>query len=255
MAASARMMPEIPALEKVFVRSVIAVVLTLWAIRRADVVLQSTRPLMLGLRALFGFAGLWCYFAAIERLPLGTAVTVYNTAPLFAALIGVLVMGERLRSIQAFSLVFGLGGVALIKGLSPGLSLSGVMFGLGTAMFSAVAYSLVRVLTRTEHPLLIVLAFPLISVPLAALLGFNRFVMPVGYAWFWLVLLGVSTQIGQVCLTNGLRYHTATRATQIGFVGVVIAMMLGIPIGDGWPGLPQLMGAGIVFWSLSLGRK
>ena len=79
--------------------------------------------------------------------------------------------------------------------------------------------------------------------------------MPVGYAWFWLVLLGISTQIGQVCLTNGLRYHTATRATQIGFVGVVIAMMLGIPIGDGWPGLPQLMGAGIVFWSLSLGRK
>jgi len=255
MAASARMLPEIPAVEKVFVRSVISVVLTLWAIRRAEVALHSTRPVMLGLRAVFGFAGLWCYFAAIERLPLGTAVTVYNTTPLFAALIGVLVMGERLRPMQVFSLVFGLGGIALIKGLSPDLSVSGVMFGLGTAIFSALAYSLVRVLTRTEHPLLIVLAFPLVSIPLAVILGFNSFVMPVGLAWFWLVLLGIGTQIGQVCLTNGLRYHTATRATQIGFVGVVIAMILGIPIGDRWPGMPQLVGAAIVFWSLSLGRK
>jgi len=255
MAASARLLPEIPPIEKVFFRSLISVVLTLGALKHAGLSIKPNRPMMLFIRALFGFAGLWCYFSAIDRLPLGTAVTVYNTTPLFAAVVGVLVLGETLRGRQVLSLFLGLGGIALIKGLSPELSVSGLMFGFGTAIFSAVAYSLVRSLTRTEHSLVIVLAFPLLSVPLAAAFGVSSFVMPTGIAWLWVLLLGVGTQLGQVCLTNGLRHHTATRATQIGFVGVVFAMLLGIPIGDGWPDLAQLIGAVVVFASLSLGRK
>jgi drug/metabolite transporter (DMT)-like permease len=61
-------------------------------------------------------------------------------------------------------------------------------------------------------------------------------------------------QIAQVCLTYGLKYHTASRATQISFVGVIFAMLLGSFLGDGLPGWAQLVGAGLVFLSLSLGR-
>ena len=254
MAASSKMMPELPSFEKVFVRSLISVVLTVWMIRRAGGWVAPKRKALLFWRAVFGFIGLTCYFEAIDRIPLGTAVTVYNMTPLFAALVGLLFLGEGLKWLQGVSLFVGLGGVAIIKGFTPEVTWNGVLFALGTAFFSAIAYSCIRVLNRSEHPLTIVLAFPLVSIPLAVIAGGAHFRWPVGAEWLWLLALGFATQGGQVCLTHALKYHTASRATQIGFVGVIFAMLLGSFMGDGLPGWAQVGGALLVFWSLRLGR-
>ncbi len=253
MAAAAKMLPEHSAYEKVFWRSLISVLLTLLMMRGGRKNLRPHRPGMLFTRALFGFAGLTCYFEAIARIPLGTAVTVYNLTPIFAAVVGVVFLSERFSLRQALAIGVGLGGVACVKGFSADVSWQGVAFALATAFFSAIAYSLVRVLNRVEHPLTIVLAFPLVSIPLSLLLGISEFHWPSGAAWMWLLLLGLGTQGGQVCLTYALRHHNASRATQIGFVGVVFAMIFGWALGDGLPTWPQLLGAGLVFWSLVLG--
>jgi len=250
MAASAKLLPDIPTFEKVFARSVVSVVLTLWVLRRARVALKPQRPWLLVARSVLGFAGLACYFSAIARMPLGAAVTIYNMTPLVAGLLGVLALGERFGWRHAGAVLIGLGGIAMISGFTPDVTLEGVGFALGTACFSAGAYTLVRVLRSSEHPMIIVLSFPLLSLPLAALLGGADFVWPRGTEWAWLLVLGLGTQVGQVCLTHALGHLPASRATQIGYVGVVFAMLLGIPLGDGWPGPAQLVGAGLVFASL-----
>jgi len=254
MAASAKLLPAIPNTEKVFSRSLISVVLTLLMLRGAGARARPQRHWMLFWRACFGFLGLWAYFEAIDRLPLGTAVTIYNMTPLFAAGLGMLFLHERFRTVQILSLLVGLGGVALIKGFSPEVTWSGVGFALCTAVASATAYTIVRVLTRTEHPLIIVMAFAVVSVPLSLLAGWGDWRWPVGMEYAWLLALGVTTQSGQVCLTKALQSLNASRATQIGFIGVVFAMLLGIPLGDGMPGMAQLGGAALIFWSLHLGR-
>ena len=226
MALSAKMLPDLPALEKVFFRSVISVVLTYYALRVARVKIKATKKTLLTLRSVFGFAGLYCYFEAIDRLPLGTAVTIYNTTPIFAAVIGIFLLKEIHSKKRIASILIAIIGIAFIKGFSINVTWDGIMFGLLTAFFSAIAYSLVRILGNSEHPLIIVLAFPLLSIPLSLLLGWGEMRMPIGMEWWWLIALGVGTQGGQVCLTHGLRYHTATRATQIGFVGVLIILGL-----------------------------
>jgi len=255
MAASAKMMPALSSLEMVFGRSILSVGITAWMMRGAGAAVKPKRIGLLCLRSVFGLAGLICYLEAIERIPLGTAVTVYNLTPIFAAIVGLLFLGEKISKRQAVSILIGIGGVALIKGFSADVTWPGVIFALGTAFFSAIAYSFVRVLNKTEHPLTIVMAFPLVSLPLTLMFGGWNFRMPVGMEWFWLVALGVATQSGQVCLTHALRYHTASRATQIGFIGVVFAMLLGILLGDGVPGLAQIGGAALVFCSLVWGKK
>lgn len=254
MAASAKMMPDLSSYEKVFGRSVLSVGITWWMMRQAGGRFRPRRKVLLLLRAIFGLAGLVCYFEAIARIPLGTAVTVYNLTPIFAALIGFTLLGEKVTGKRFLSILIGLGGVAIIKGFTPTLTWPGVFFALGTALFSAIAYSFVRMLNRSEHPLTIVMAFPLVSIPIVLVLGVTDFRWPVGWEWFWLVVLGLGTQMGQVCLTHALRYHTASRATQIGFVGVVFAMVLGTFMGDGLPGWAQVGGAVLVFWSLGMGR-
>lgn len=251
MAASAKILDGIPVFEKIFVRSVISVVLTLWALRRVGAAARPKRPLLLLGRSALGFAGLACYFAAIDRIPLGSAVTLYNLTPIAAGIIGALFLGERFGLRNVASVLIGVGGIALISGFSPEVTLEGAAFVLGTAVFSAGAYTLVRVLNRAgEHPMVIVLSFPLFSLPLSAALGGAGFVMPTTVEWMWLLVLGLGTQVGQVCLTHALRHLPASRATQVGYVGVIFAMLLGIPLDDGWPGLAAIAGAALIFVSL-----
>lgn len=250
MAAAAKLLPGIPVFEKIFVRSVISVALTLWALKSAGVKIRAHRPFLLAARAILGLAGLSCYFAAIARIPLGAAVTVYNLTPLCAGAIGAIFLGERFGWRHTGAVLIGISGIALISGFTPEVSAEGVAFALGTAVFSAGAYTLVRKLHASEHPMIIVLSFPLLSLPLAALVGGRDFVLPTGMQWFWLLVLGLGTQVGQVCLTHALKSLPASRATQIGYVGVVFAMLLGIPLGDGLPGLAGIFGAVLVFASL-----
>jgi len=255
MALAAKMLPEIPAFEKVLFRSLISVVMTIYALRVAGISLHANRKWMLLLRSIFGFGGLVCYFEAIARLPLGTSVTIYNTTPIFAAIIGIVVLKEHHGAKRIASILLAIVGIAFIKGFSANAPSDGVIFGLLTAFFSSIAYSLVRILGKTEKPLIIVLAFPLVSIPLSIALGITDFQMPAGIEWWWLVALGVGTQGGQVCLTHGLRHHTATRATQIGFVGVIFAMFFGIFAGDGLPGFVEIVGALLVFFGIYLGAQ
>lgn len=255
MAGAAKMTPGIPVMEKIFARSVISVALTLWALRGAGAAARPKKPGRMLLRGVLGFVALWCYFESIARIPLGAAVTVYNTAPLWAGLVGMFFLKESFTGRQTVSVLIGLAGVALIGGWSAGVTWDGVAFGLACSMLSASAYTTVRLMNREgEHPMMIVLCFPLISVPLAGALAFapggGGFVMPVGWDWCWLLVLGVATQGGQVCLTYALRTLTAARATQIGYVGVIFAIALGTAMGDGLPGWPQYLGAGVIFASL-----
>lgn len=255
MAGAAKMTPSIPPMEKIFARSVISVALTLWALRGAGAAARPKRPARMLLRGVLGFVALWSYFECIARIPLGVAVTVYNTAPLWAGLVGLFFLKEPFHGRQAVSILIGLAGVALIGGLSADVTWDGVAFGLACSVLSASAYTTVRLMNREgEHPMTIVLCFPLVSLPLAAGLAFapggGGMVMPRGWDWFWLAVLGFATQGGQVCLTYALRHLSAARATQIGYVGVVFAMAIGVAMGDGLPGWTQLAGAGAVFLSL-----
>ena len=239
MALAAKMLPEIPAFEKVFFRSLISVVMTIYAL----------------LRSIFGFGGLVCYFEAIDRLPLGTSVTIYNTTPVFAAIIGIAVLKEKHGIKRIFSILLAIVGIAFIKGFAVDAPTDGIIFGLLTAFFSSIAYSLVRILNKSESPLIIVLAFPLVSIPLSIALGYADFRLPHGIEWWWLLALGVGTQGGQVCLTHGLRHHTATRATQKGFIVVVFAMFFGIFTEDGAPGYAEVIGSILIFLGIYLGAQ
>ena len=259
MAGAAKRTPSIPVMEKIFARSVISVVLSLWALRGVGAAARPKKPGRMLLRGLLGFVALFCYFESIARIPLGAAVTVYNTAPLWAGLVGVFFLKESFTMRQVISMLVGLAGVALIGGWSEAVTWDGVAFGLSCSILSASAYTTVRLMNREgEHPMMIVLCFPLVSVPLAAVLAFapggGGFVMPVGWDWSWLLVLGFATQGGQVCLTYALRSLTAAHATQIGYVGVIFAMALGAAMGDGLPGWIQLIGAGVIFASLVVFR-
>jgi drug/metabolite transporter (DMT)-like permease len=101
------------------------------------------------------------------------------------------------------------------------------MAGLGGALGSGIAYTLVRKLVATEHPSVIVLYFPLVCIPGTLLLGGTDFIRPDATGWLVLVGVGCFTQLGQLTLTKAMQVDSASRVTSLSYIQIVFAALLG----------------------------
>ena len=95
---------------------------------------------------------------------------------------------------------------------------------------TSLAYICVRKLSDNEHSLVIIYYFPLVSIPLTIPFIIKDFILPTGIEWFWLVGIGVFTQIGQLCITEGLRLIPAGQATSLNYSQVIFSSIWGILI-------------------------
>lgn len=248
----------LPSQEVVFVRAVVSLAVAYVLVRRARPGNWGRRKGLLVVRGLMGFAALSCFFYALIHLPLADATVIQYTNPVFTAWLGWMVLGEALTATEAVlsgagllgvlliarpTLLFGGAGAARLEPLAVGIGLAG-------ALFSASAYVSVRKLSRTEHPIMIVFYFTLVTVP-ASVPGLLRHALwPTAHELGLLMGVGVSAVMGQVYLTRGLQREPAGRATAIGYVQIVFAALWGVLWFREYPDGLSLLGAMLVLVSV-----
>lgn len=246
----------LPSQQIVLVRGVVTLAYSYLLIRWAGLGSPwgQNKPL-LWLRGLLGFGALSCFFFALTKLPLADATVLHYTNPVFTALIAAGVLKESLEPAEIAGALLSLTGVALIAQPSflfgsstGGLNLLYVGIALTGAVLAASAYVLVRKLRESEHPLVIVFYFPLVttlgSTPTAAVTGFTA---PTW--WEWLLLIGgvgACAQVAQVCLTKGLHAEKAGRAMSVSYLQIVFAAAWGLLVFSEVPNLLSVAGAGLV---------
>jgi drug/metabolite transporter (DMT)-like permease len=252
----------LPSQELVFVRSLIAVVTSVLLLRRAGIATLGNRRWLLLARGVWGFTALSCGFYAMTHLPLAEATMIQYLHPVFTAVLAAIVLGERADRSLAASVVFGTLGVLLVTRPSflfatnaAALDPWGVAAALGGAVLTAVAYVGVRELSRTEDSLVIVLWFPLVSLPasLPATLAYG--IWPRGVEWLLLLGMGLFAQIGQLCLTRGLALETAGRAMALGYVQIAFAALLGVAFFGEVPGPWTIAGVVLVIAGTAIGAR
>jgi len=234
----------IPAAEVVLARAIVSVALSWWLLQRAGVDPWGQRRGLLILRGAIGTAALLCVYAALAQLPMASATVLQYLYPTITALLAWLMLGERIGKRVLLAIALGWTGVVLVAqpaGLLQGaaaLPPLAVLIALAGALFTSLAYVSVRSLGNSEHPLVIVLYFPLVALPLTLPLVALDPVLPTASELLWLVGVGVFTQVGQVYLTRGLTALPAAQATAISYVQVAFAGLWGwLVFGesvDGW---------------------
>lgn len=246
-----------PAMQIIVFRTVITLILSYAAVRRAGVrpVLGTHRRLLL-LRGLCGTIGLLGFFHSLVRNPLAEASLLQYTNPIFAILIAGLWLGERVGRAELTSLTLSLIGVVCITrpaalfGISTtALSPVNVMIGLVGAFFSGSAYAVVRRIGNREHPSVVVFYLPLVAVPISLALSTGGWMMPGPMDWFYLIGAGTATQVAQTYMTRGLQQETAARATTTGYLQVVFAGVWGAILLGERPGAWTLVGAALIVGS------
>jgi drug/metabolite transporter (DMT)-like permease len=253
MAAMAKwLLPETPTQAVVLSRGVLMTALFLTMALRRGVPLVGTRPGLLLVRGVLGYGALSCYFYSVQHLALGDAVLLQYSHPAFVAAVAPLLLGEPTRKGHWPPILAALVGVALIVGPSGQLR-GAALVGLAGSMMSGLAYMTVRGLSRTEHPLTILLWFPAASIPgsLVATLAAGRAALPrsavevAGHLAVFLCAL-----IGQICLTEGLARAGAARATAVAMSGPVFGALFGLALFHTIPTPASLAGMALVIGAL-----
>ncbi len=204
-----------------FLRSAVGLLpLSIILVRRREPFLSPGWPLLC-LRGVWGLLAMVCYFIALRTIPLADAALLNFCAPVFTAVLAVLVLRETLEKPALGWLALAMAGLWL--GLKPGWqgSATGYAVGLGAGVFSAAAFVTVKAMAGRESPWRIVFYFN--AVAALALLPATAMTWrrPSPAQAAWLAAISIIGTAGQVCLTLGyerVRVSSGSVATLLAFV-------------------------------------
>lgn len=255
MNVSVKFVHQMPVSEVVFFRAVVQILLSVVILLQLKQSPWGKNPKLLGLRGLFGSIGLFCYFYTLQVMPLGNAIVIHYLSPILTTLVAVALGDEKNHPLSYLFFAICLMGVVVVNGVSQDVTIAGVLAGLGGALFSAFAYNTIRRLKNLENPNVVVFYFPLITLPLSLLVGGlydDAWRWPVGIEWIWLLMTGVTTQLGQFFMTRAYQSDKASNVSAISYAGILWGAGFGVFLfGEHYKWL-QFVGMGMVLLGMLL---
>lgn len=216
----------------IFIRSLVIALAVIIFTRFRGTSLKMNNPKKMFLRCLVGLIAMILYFSALSLIPIGQAVTLQYTAPLFVALLSGSLIREKVSTSVLISLFTAFIGIILI--VSPDLDSidPNALLALGSGLFAGLAYIFVRDLRKTDSPSTVVFWFAAFSVAGSVIQAAPELTNLTWEMLAALVGIGVGAGGGQVGIT--MAYHQANAAwvSAFSYLTVIIATIYGIILFD-----------------------
>lgn len=254
---------DISALEIVFYRNIIGVFFLISMLKHTPAKLPGGQKFLLVMRGLLGFSAMILYFYTIATIPLGIAITLNKTSPLFVSILAFFLLKEHLGLKSIAALIIGFIGVVMIT--KPiGLSLEYEYFlGILGGFLAAAAYTTIKkikniydartivlsfAITGTVIPLLLFVIAPFIEAPASIAFLFVDFTLPTTLKlWALILLVGTISTFSQWLLTKA--YSVSKSAGIIGIVSytnIPFAIGFGYMLGDAFADFWVFCGIGLI---------
>ncbi len=225
---------KIPVSELVFARATISLIITRLLLFKNNINPWGYQKKLLLLRGLLGTLALFCIFKALTILPIATATVIQYIYPTFTVICAYFILKEYICKTIVFSIILGWIGIILVSQKEWAInsnileSVIAISIAILGALMTSLAYICVRKLSAKENPLVIIYYFPIVSIPLSLPFIIKDFVLPTGIDWIWILGIGLFTQIGQLCITEGLRLIPAGQATSLNYSQVIFSSIWGV---------------------------
>jgi drug/metabolite transporter (DMT)-like permease len=239
---------DLPAGEILFLRALVGLTAMLpWLVRGGLRVIATRKPMMHVMRGIVSAAAMLCWFAALGFLPVGDAIAIQFTMPLFLLLLAALVLGEKVDAQRWIAVAIGfLGALVIIR---PGFQTVTVAVGLvlASAVFYAGNHTFTRAMASTEGGIAIAFYMNLVHVPVAGIAAAFDWRALAWHHLGWVVALGLCGSYSHVFLTRAFAHAEASALAPLDFLRLPIASTLAYwlfgDVSDGW----TWFGAAIVF--------
>ena len=195
-------------------------------------------------------------FGAVLLLPLAEATTFQFTVPIFATILGALVLKEPTGWHRWGAVLAGFAGVLIVA--QPGsahIPPLGAMVGLLAALFVAIVAILLRQIGKTEATGTTVFWFSVLSVPVLAVPYALQLKAHDPLTWAILVGIGLIGGVGQLALTGSVRHAPVSAVVPMDYSSLIWGTLYGWllfgmwPSGWTWVGAPVIIASGLyIVW-------
>ena len=206
------------------------------------------------LRAAVGLSAMTCTFTAVMALPLAESTAIGFTTPIFATLLGALVLHEPTGRWRWGAVLAGFLGVLIVTqpGGGGAIPLWAAGVGLAGCLLTANISILLRTLGRTESTATTVFWFAVLSLaPLGLLYLFHARSHP-PLLWANLLAVGLLGGAAQFAMTASLRWAPVSVVVPMDYSSLLYATGLGwllfgaLPAPATWAGAPIIIASGLV---------
>lgn len=253
---------DLSALEIVFFRNLIGAVFILLMLRHTPTQLPGGKLHLLVLRGIFGFSAMILFFYTITVIPLGEAITLNKTSPLFVAVLAFFLLNERLNLNGITAIVIGFVGILFIT--KPyGLAISYEHFlGILGGFFAASAYATIKKIKHLYDARVIVLSFmaagillplllfsvtPYVHPPEALSFLFVNLNIPTTLnLWLLILFMAIISTLSQWLLTKAYSLSKAGIIGVVSYTNIPFAIGFGYMLGDGFPDFWAFVGISFI---------
>jgi drug/metabolite transporter (DMT)-like permease len=221
----------------------------IWRQRAAFARLE--RPGLQLARMLISACEVAAFFLATVYLPLADVITFYLASALFVSVGAAVFLGEKIHRTQAIAILVGFGGVLIALQPSPQtVSWPALIAILASALFAALML-ITRFLRRTPEMVLATQQFVGTALLGSVLMAPSGWIAPASGDWIWIVLAGIASAVGLICVNRSLRLAPASVVVPYQYTMIIFAAVFGwLLFGDvpGWPtlvGVVVIVGAGL----------
>ena len=255
MNVSVKFLPHIPAIEIIFFRSIFSFIFSIAYLRSQKIPVFGNNKKLLVLRGTVGSIGLITFFYTLQNIPLASAVTIQYLSPIFTTILGIFLVKEKVKPIQFLFFGMAFVGVIVVQGFDTRVDLFWAGVGVTSALFSGLAYNVIRKLRNTEHPLVIIFYFPLVTLPIATVISLFNWVNPEGWDWVLLLWIGICTQSAQYFMTVAYQNANVSKVSSLTYLGMVYALIFGFVFFDETFTVGSYIGMGLVLLGILLNLR
>ncbi|WP_371155398.1 DMT family transporter [Jannaschia sp. 2305UL9-9] len=206
-------------------------------------------------RILLGWGGVTLMFASVALIPLAEATAITFLNPVFAMILAIPLLGERVGPVRWSAAAIALLGALLLLRPGGGIIAPGALLALGAALLLGGEVLLIKRLTQHE-PLLATLVWANgLGLLIAAATALPGWQAPTAAQWGAMAALGFAMAAAQGCFVNAVARAEASLVTPFSyltlvFAGLYDAALFGvIPDAVGFAGAALILaGASLLAW-------
>ncbi len=238
----------LPPVEVAFFRNLFGVVALAPVLFTAGFSIFKTQRLGMHFgRAFCQSTGMVCFFTALTMVPLAKITALSFSAPLFATLLAIVVIGERVRARRITALVLGFIGVMIV--LQPrfdSFELGGFLV-LASSTLWAVAMTFIKSLSRTESAVTITLYAGVFLVPMTGIPALFVWVHPTLEQLLWLLGIGAVGTIGHLAFAQSFKHAEMSAVLPFDFLRLIWASAIGYMLFGEIPTWITWIGGALIF--------
>jgi len=188
-------------------------------------------------------------FYAMINMEIGNAATLFNTLPIFVALLAPAILGEAFSSKKLALVIIAFVGIGIILKPDPDMLNGASVYALMAGLLGAMAMLFLRKLAATDSPLIITLYYTIFITVGSAPMAAAKFTYPTTIEWIYLIIMGICVTFAQLFMARSYQYGHASTIAPFGYASVIGSYIVGLSIFGEIPDVWSIVGAAMIIAS------